>query len=279
MVGQLRKMQNKITERGFLTTILVSTAIYLIYDAFWNYLSRSQQEKFSTETHLQLLTVVLTNIIGIPALIASVKREYFTESIVGGMSILTSTFYHMAQTAKFPIWSMNDGQWHRLDNVFIILSCQNLVHFILFATSVQQTKLGDTMESSDQHAAHFMHEQRVLNLFRWFGLAFCLTCQERAPWNVIFTVVPIVVPAVLATIRMYLFVPIEYRSRFNSQDILRASLLMACGIFFFILGLDDDNDYLRIKHGLWHAFVGASFYYFFKSKDPSPASTIKKNRD
>ncbi len=30
---------------------------------------------------------------------------------------------------------------------------------------------------------------------------------------------------------------------------------------FFISGLSEHEDYLRINHGLWHAFAGVAHYY------------------
>jgi predicted membrane channel-forming protein YqfA (hemolysin III family) len=41
---------------------------------------------------------------------------------------------------------------------------------------------------------------------------------------------------------------------------------MAIALFFFVRGLDDDNDYLRFNHGLWHLFVGISFYFLYNVK-------------
>jgi hypothetical protein len=253
-----------ITERGFLTTIIILTAIYLIYDAFVSYFKRSLS--FELERTMQLFTVVLTNLVGLPAMFVCIRREFYPEAIIGGMCLLTSTFYHVTQTAQFSIWNMNDGQWHRLDNVFVILTCQGLAYFLVFATTVEQTSYADNIESLEYHTPHFLHEQRVMNMFRWFGLAFCLTCQERAPWDVTFTIIPIIIPALLATLRMFLFVPKALRPRYNKL-LLRASILFLCSVFFFVLGLDDANDYVRIKHGLWHAFVAVAFYYFFQCKD------------
>jgi hypothetical protein len=268
-------MQQRITERGFLSTILLCTVIYLFYDAMNAFLTVDEATPLTTEEKLQVLTVVLTNFCAIPSLISCITRELFTEAIIGGMSILTSIFYHTCQTTRFSIWSMNDGRWHRLDNVFVILCCQGLAYYLLFATSIDQTKMGDTMEPLEPHAARFMHEQRVLNMFRWLGLALCLVCQERAPWEVTFTIIPVVIPTVLALFRKYLFVPLEYRPRFNSQRILYATILFTFALFFFALGLDDDNDYLRIKHGMWHAFIGAAFYFFFRSKDAQNTNVQK----
>lgn len=175
---------------------------------------------------------------------------------------------------------MNDGHWHRLDNVFVILGCQCMAYFLLFATSKDQTALVDSPAIDQVHASdyadHFMHEQRVLNLFRWIGLSFCLSCQEKAPWVVFYTLLPIIVPASLAMIRMFLFVPKELRPRYNTRKMMVASVLFCIAMFFFTLGLDDEHDYLRIYHGFWHMFIGFSFYYYFQCKEqPKEKSNIE----
>src|SRR3989338_8300467 len=128
-------MQQRVTERGFLSTILFCTGIYLFYDAMNSFLIVDASNSLTTEDKLQVLTVVLTNFCAIPSLISCIRRELFTETVIGGMSILTSIFYHTCQTTRFSIWSMNVGNWHRLDNVFVILCCQNLAYYLLFATA------------------------------------------------------------------------------------------------------------------------------------------------
>jgi predicted membrane channel-forming protein YqfA (hemolysin III family) len=39
----------------------------------------------------------------------------------------------------------------------------------------------------------------------------------------------------------------------------------ALGLFFFYLGLDDANDYLRIYHGIWHICASVFGYYCLTS--------------
>jgi hypothetical protein len=42
--------------------------------------------------------------------------------------------------------------------------------------------------------------------------------------------------------------------------------LLIPAIYFFIKGLDDENDYLRINHGMWHLFIGIAFFYLYQIK-------------
>jgi predicted membrane channel-forming protein YqfA (hemolysin III family) len=38
-------------------------------------------------------------------------------------------------------------------------------------------------------------------------------------------------------------------------------------VIFFIKALDDKLDYLRIYHGIWHLFIGISFYYLWQLRE------------
>jgi predicted membrane channel-forming protein YqfA (hemolysin III family) len=39
------------------------------------------------------------------------------------------------------------------------------------------------------------------------------------------------------------------------------TLFLCVGLFFFVDGLDDDNDYLRLSHGIWHLSASVFGYY------------------
>jgi predicted membrane channel-forming protein YqfA (hemolysin III family) len=40
-------------------------------------------------------------------------------------------------------------------------------------------------------------------------------------------------------------------------------LLMIIGLYFFIKGLDDDNDYLKMNHGMWHVFSAIGMFHLY----------------
>jgi hypothetical protein len=191
---------------------------------------------FRSEAFLQSLTVVITNGFVFPLIFECIRTENYTESVVGFMTFLTSTLYHLCEALNIRIWGMNAGNWHRLDNVFMILSTQGLLFWIFFATDIKQTALWDRpLTRYQDHSKHFAHEQRVLNLFRWVSLAFTLTCQEKGPWNVFYTILPIVAAGVVAIFRYVFLVPIQYRPRYNWRIIGMAIVLLGVGIFFFIV--------------------------------------------
>lgn len=56
------------------------------------------------------------------------------------------------------------------------------------------------------------------------------------------------------------------RPRFNRKIYIGLGLLTVA-FAFFARGLDEDNDYLRLNHGLWHLFSSLAFYNFFHCLD------------
>jgi predicted membrane channel-forming protein YqfA (hemolysin III family) len=50
--------------------------------------------------------------------------------------------------------------------------------------------------------------------------------------------------------------------RFNRNFYIAFGILIIAMVFF-VRGLDEDNDYLRLNHGLWHMSASLSAYFFF----------------
>jgi predicted membrane channel-forming protein YqfA (hemolysin III family) len=52
---------------------------------------------------------------------------------------------------------------------------------------------------------------------------------------------------------------------YNRRNMTIAIFPFCVGLFFFYLGLDEKNDYLRLLHGAWHFCAGIFGYYCFTS--------------
>ena len=77
------------------------------------------------------------------------------------------------------------------------------------------------------------------------------------PWKIENTVVPIIVFFILLGLSLVL----RGKGKYNYYALKRGWILLSIACVFFYFGLDDDNDYLRIFHGMWHTFGNlASFY-------------------
>ena len=161
---------------------------------------------------------------------------------------------------------MSAGQWHRLDNVFIILALQNLFLYLFLSTRLHCLSKFETDPVVTEEDRKFVkREKQIARFLRWFGLAHCFVCQEKAPWVEFYTYLPILVILVIALIK-WRWNPAKYRPRFNFVRVFTSIACTLIGVGFFVIGLDDKNDYLRIYHGLWHVFVSLSFMMFYLSK-------------
>jgi len=49
--------------------------------------------------------------------------------------------------------------------------------------------------------------------------------------------------------------------KYNKEALIKSTIILSTGLFFFIKGLDDANDYLRIYHSIWH-FCGSTVAYY-----------------
>jgi len=129
-----------------------------------------------------------------------------------------------------------------------------------------------------------MKNHKTKETFKALSFIFALVCQEANPWNVIFTLLPVTLPIVLFgihyiwdTLNPYSPAELEYeeeqfflqsKSRvfYNKKLIGLGTFLGFVAFIFFAKGLDEERDWLRISHSLWHLFVGLSGYAFLKSR-------------
>ncbi|KAL6050518.1 Transmembrane protein [Balamuthia mandrillaris] len=190
---------------------------------------------------LEVIITVVTNISTWPGVVLCWRREWYYEVVLGAAAFLTSVFYHVADIhhrlyPRYKDWlGMTSGNWHRLDNIFCIL-CLNSLAFFLSGWEDRKSK----------------------ELFRWVLLCWTLWCQERGPWDVTFTLLPIATSIVCVMLRLL------------QERLLAGCLLMSIAFVFFVLGLDERNDFLRIYHGLWHMLGGLAMWAFLSSKKDVP---------
>lgn len=191
-----------------------------------------------------LLTCALSHVAILPAIIQLIRRRWLWESFILLFSILSSFMYHTCQALNTRFF-LSELQWHRLDNVFAIASFAQLFGYLSNFSN-------PTIEFS----------------FKAGGLMVAIILQEQDPWNVFYTVTPIVsfsmVPlAGLLTWNRHVV------GLYDKKQLFLGLGMITCAVPFFILGLDDDNDPYRVFHGAWHIFSGLSAYYGWRIvKDP-----------
>lgn len=194
----------------------------------------------ASEQLLMVLITGVTNFAGIPAVIMLFRTQRIFEGFLALFTVFTSFMYHAMESISAERIFLNEGEWHRLDNVGSI-TC----FMMLFV-----------------HLMDFQDEKLDLKLYM---TAFIITilAQEKDPWNLNYTIVPIVSYLVL-----FLLVLI-FRKRkpmINHRTHLKSLLWMVIAVFNFSQGLDEYKDHLRFFHGMWHMCVGISSFYFWQIK-------------
>lgn len=109
MVDERTMAFGRKSERMFFFGIIASCIIYLVFDAIWENILRSFAfenfvSKLNSQTSLEIITVVVTNSCFLPCIIYLIRNEYYTESVIGCMTFLTSAFYHICKTARIQMW-------------------------------------------------------------------------------------------------------------------------------------------------------------------------------
>jgi len=180
------------------------------------------------------------------------KGELYYESLISSSCLLTSILYHSGETLNARLFEMNPGQWHRLDTLFSILMFQSMFFYVVCLKN--------------------WHRRDQL---QWMSLVVALVCQEANPWNVLFTIFPICFPIVIVGIYSVYFqftattqkeVLFVAEEPYNKKALIAACSLGLLSFCFFYLGLDEDRDWLRINHSLWHLLIGLASFFLVKSK-------------
>jgi predicted membrane channel-forming protein YqfA (hemolysin III family) len=89
--------------------------------------------------------------------------------------------------------------------------------------------------------------------------------QTKHPWELHNTYVPVLLFVAILFIKIAMREPTKY----NREQTKLGLFFMVFAVTCFILGLDDDNDYLRIYHGFWHLFGSIANFYLWQVIDRS----------
>ena len=211
-------------------------------------------ERSAKEKMIWVFVTAVTNIIFIPRIFhrdVLLKRHLVFETVLTAFTILSSFIYHFCDSMAFldvgPKLStltngmfLGEGLWHILDNITSILCIiVLLIHFTNYQNEV------------------------YAQLNKFVALWVVLLCQFKSPWDLKFTVVPIVIQIVILILK-YIFVDGLTIPAMNRFMLKRSVLFQSIGFMFFYLGLDKDKDPYRLYHGLWHTFTGIATYYHWQ---------------
>ena len=196
-----------------------------------------------TERVLMMFITGMSNLPGIYPLLTVYRVQSSFHQFIGWFTMTISFCYHCTEALPSQEFILHEGNWHRLDNVGAVTSFTLLMIYLM----------------------DISRYPRLRAFFELFQFGITLLIQERAPWNLENTLVPILfwtVICVLKHIGCYLI----YGSTPNYQwrNFKIGGTILLFGSIFFGLGLDDDNDYLRIYHAAWHLCATVSSYWMWK---------------
>lgn len=215
----------------------------------------------SKENLVILLATGLSNIVMFPALYVAYHKKLMFQTYFGLFTLVTSFMYHSMESIGLESFYLSAVEWHKLDNIGSIQCFIMLMVYFMDNLDVK----GNFMISK-----HNSLSDLQLNLF---GLFIVMIMQANHPWELYNTIYPIMFYTVLLMFKV-LFIR---RSRLNTRYFLKGVFFMVFAVFFFARGLNDDNDVLRLSHGLWHLFGGISSFYLWQSIDKDKPHSAVKN--
>jgi hypothetical protein len=194
------------------------------------------QPRSFQDTAIWVILSSLTNLAGLPAIVVVWKRGLIFESVIMFFTFVTSFMYHFCESVQLNIW-LSEGQWHKMDNIGSIMC---FVLCFLYLADLKDQMVSDTL--------------------KYLFLMVVILLQEKSPWNLLFTILPIVVAgAIFVGSRFFLQAGIA--QQYNQTYLKYALCLHWVGVVFFVRALDDKTDPYRIFHGGWHLFTGTAAYF------------------
>ncbi|ETO33571.1 hypothetical protein RFI_03533 [Reticulomyxa filosa] len=196
------------------------------------------------EMYVVIITTGLSNLCMLPTVLRVLKRHPPCFGSIGVFGLIVSMCYHVAEALPDQqLFGLDEGQWHRLDNIASIGSFN--------AVFVYMCDIQDS------------HMRELLQLFQ---VSVVVVLQTHAPWDLRFTFFPLLFHLGLFLCKRFIaekffFQQSIHQKGWNRYSVKMALLWLIPALFCFVKGLDDQHDYLRIWHGLWHAFIGISCYY------------------
>lgn len=211
------------------------------------------------ERLIMFIITGLTNFLCFPALFIVYYKRMLFAFMIGSFTFLCSLLYHSLESLEIPKLYLTISDWHRLDNIGSIMTLIYLAVFLM-----------DNIDKSSQEYSS-QHECVTDRALCYLALFLTMIMQTKHPWDLENTIVPVALFYMILVGKI-----IFYRApRVNKVNLNKGLTVLGFGIICFYKGLDDNNDYLRIWHGMWHCCGSIALFFFYQSlmKDKSAGST------
>jgi Protein of unknown function (DUF3522). len=192
------------------------------------------------EQCLMMLITGITNAFTIPVILLMYRKNIIHRAFFGFFTGFTSFMYHTLESLDINRVFLDEGQWHRLDNVGSIICFCSLFVFL--------------MDNRDD----------ILDLkLEYIAVFISLVAQEKDPWNINYTVIPI-----MCYVLMFIGVLLwrKRKPKYNMRMLKKGVIYLSFAIPCFVFALNEHSDYLRFFHGLWHLFIGMGSFYIWQAK-------------
>ena len=201
------------------------------------------------EKAVMFLATGLSNFWCFPSLYIVYKRKMIFGFMIGIFTFLCSFMYHSMESLEIRTFYLTYSEWHKLDNIGSIMS---LIYLLVF--------LMDNIDYSDGTYIS-RYETNIDRVLCYLGLFITLLMQTKHPWDLENTLVPLALFLLILVFK----VTFVRKPRIIQQNFMTAWGILAFGFVCFYKGLDDEKDYLRIWHGIWHFCGSAALFYFYQS--------------
>lgn len=194
-----------------------------------------------SENEKMLMAIIsgFSNFALIPGLLLMKYKRKFFEFYIGFLTFISSFLYHFTESIAIKI-ILKPGRWHKLDNIGSIVGINSLLI---------------------NNFNNFTDENRLEANF--ISLIITFLFQFDHFWEIRNTIIPILL-CIFCLVLNYVFCGVP---KINKSYLLKGLGFLTIAIFMFIYGLDDDKDYLRIFHSLWHFFIGISTFYLWQIRE------------
>lgn len=172
------------------------------------------------------------------------------ETVISIFAIISSVLYHSLELTEASVLGGTSHHWHIADNIFSSTAfCFVAINFIQYSTTMMSVEMA-----------------------KIFVICLSVICQTIAPWDFRYTCWPIVISLVGTTL---FFIFKRRWPQINTKWGAISGISAIASLIFFTLGLNDENDFLRFYHGMWHLSASTFMYSVLRCAHPEPLVEIR----
>ena len=191
------------------------------------------------EKILMALFSAFSNFSVIPTLLLLRYTKRYFEFYFGILTFVSSFLYHFTESLEIKI-ILKPGRWHKLDNIGSIVVMNSL-----FINNLNNVTAENKIE------------------LNFISFLLVLVFQFDHFWKLENTIFPVLIFAVIMICNfIYCGFP-----KFKKNMLKKSMVIFIIALFMFAFGLDENNDYLRIYHSLWHFLGGISIFYILQMQE------------